>query len=193
MAALPRDRHGACTRSRAHSKAHTGTRSVHGKEPDTSLHANMYTQMCRPTRAQCALHPCSTAHVTHTGTHLRAQRRTAVHAHAQSTRLPPLACDTHSLGSDPQGTHEHALVNRQGHTQTLLHRRARTHVCTPRARARTEPPACTASRKALASPPLPLHRRAGWRGGGGVRTGQVEGAEALSLPRLATASPFRLL
>lgn len=135
------------------------------------------TPICTPTCIyKCANPPVRNASSTHaaqytspTRAHISVHIGTLLCTHTRSPRVclhMPVTLTV--LGQDPQGMHEHILVNKQGYTQTLLHRRARTRVCTPRARARTEPPARTASRKALASSPIPLHRRAG---GGGMGVG----------------------
>lgn len=112
-----------------------------------------------------------------------------VHAHAQSMRLLPHACSTHSLESGhPQGhTSIPWYISKRVCTQTRWHRRARTRVFTPRARARRAPPARKASRKALPSPPPPPQRpRVG--AGGEIRAGR--GNQGPTLTRAVNAAPF---
>lgn len=104
-------------------------------------------------------------------------------------RLLPPACGTHSPGSGhPQGhTSIPRYISKRVCTQTRWHRRARTRVFTPHACARTEPPARTASRKALASPPPPPQRpEVG--GGGEERAGR--GSRGPTPTRAVTAASF---
>lgn len=149
-------------------------------------YTNVQTHPCakRPPPMQaCTLHPrehafpCTYAH--------------GVHAHAQSMRLLPPACGTHSPGSGhpPGHTSIARYISKRVCTQTRWHRRARTRVFTPRARARarTQPPVRTASRKALASLPPPP-QRPGVGGGGEQRAGR--GSQGPTPTRAVTAASF---
>lgn len=138
----------------------------------------MHIQRCKPRRAQgAALHTCRCVYVTHTGTHSPVRMHTAVHVHAQSMRFSPQACSKDIFGSGPTRSHMSIFRYTQGCIQTRPHRRARTRVCTPRARARSFPQGTRL--------PSPSAAEAGVRG---MRVGQVRGARALLLPGPATTS-----
>lgn len=138
VTAISRDRHGACTRSRAHSRAHTGTSSMHEKEPDTCLHANMYIQMCKPTvRNASSTHAAQ--YTSPTRAHISVHIGTLVHAHEQSTRLPPHACNTHNLGSgSPRYAGAYPDKQARVHTDPLAQAGAHTSVHSTRTRTRTQ-------------------------------------------------------
>lgn len=152
----------------AHQHAYTNVTSPPVRRTP-STHAGVYTS---PTRARIPVHVWT--------------RRART---SQSMRLLPHACSTHSRESGhPQGhTSIPWYISKRVCTQTRRHRRARTRVFTPRARARTEPPARKASRKALASPPPPPQRpRVG--GGGEIPAGR--GNQGPTLTRAVIAAPF---
>lgn len=151
-----------------HARAYLSVEHSRCMGQSLSAHRHAYTNV---QTHPCALRPPpvqpSTRHP-----HGHASPCTYAHccARTRTVHASPSTCLKHAqtwIGTS-KGSHENTLVHKQGYTQIRPHRRARTRVCTPRARARTEPPARTASRKALVSSPLPLRRRAG---GGGMGVG----------------------
>lgn len=154
------------------------TRNTEQRCRHLSAHRHAYTKVqthaCtrRPSHMQVHVRnphrhafPCTYAHS-------RARTRT-IHAFlSTSVQQGHIWVRTHTE------SHEHSQYM-QGCIQTRPHRRARTRVCTPRARARAR------SFPQGTRLPSPSAAEAGVRR---MRVGQVRGARALFLPRPATTS-----
>lgn len=133
-------------------RAHEG--GTQNRDADTCLHTGMHIQRCKPMRAHGALHTCRCMYVTHTGTHSPVRMHTAVHAHAQSMRFSPQACNKDIFGSGPTRSHTSIVSTCKG-AYRPAHTGGRAHACAHHAHAHAH----AVSRKALASPPPPPQRR----------------------------------
>ena len=173
--ATSRDRSGACTRSRAHSRAHTRTRSCISERRTQSVHGT--EPVCTPTCIyKCANPPVRTASSTRAAEYTSPTRaRISVHictllcTHTHSPRVSLHMPETRTnLDRDLQGvTREYPGTQARVHTDPPAQAGAHTRVHTTRTRTHGASRAHSFPQGTrLVSPPPPPQSR-GWRDGGG--------------------------